>query len=145
MLVQRAVQSIEQLLGAIKQTGAMEVLRKLVGRRRSLVGRQVGTIEQVLMHADRAIDLALAAKERSESKVQIDRLRIDFHDVDERFDRFVGLLVQQKIEAAKIRQRQSTRLAQQVLDIDARGDPAQRKKHRDNRQKPPQLEIHCGD
>src|SRR5438046_7107217 len=122
----------------------MEILCKFVGCRRALVGRQVVTIEQVLMHADRSINLALPAKQRTQREVQIDRLRIDFDDFNERFDRLVGLLVQEKIETAKIRQRQSARLAQQMLDIDARGNPAQRKKYGDNRQEPPQLEIHGG-
>ena len=104
----------------------MEILRELEHRGLALVGWQVGTVEQVLMHADRAIDLALAAEQIAQREVQIDRLRIDLDDFDERLDRLVGLLVQQEIEAAEIRQRQRARLAQQVLDVDARGDPAQR-------------------
>ncbi len=99
-------------------------------------------IEQVLVHADRAVDLALAAEQRAEREVQVDRLRIDLDDLDERLDRLVGLLVQQEVEAAEVRQRQRARLAQQVLDVDARGDPAQREEQRRDRQQPPELEVH---
>ena len=111
MLVRRAVELGEQLLGAIEQAGAMEVLRELEGRRLALVRRQVGTVEQVLVHADRAVDLALAAEQAAEREVQVDRLRIDLDHLDERLDRLVGLLVQQEVEAAEVRQRQRARLA----------------------------------
>ena len=56
--------------------------------------------------------------------MKIDRLRIDLDDFDERLDGLVGLLVQQEIQAAKVRQRQRARLTQQMLDVDARGDPS---------------------
>ena len=54
----------------------------------------------------------------------------------------VRLLVQQEVEAAKIGQRQRARLAQQMLDVDARGDPAEREEHDRDRQQPPELEFH---
>ena len=94
------------------------------------------------MHADRAVDLALPAEQAAQREVQVDRLRIDLDDLDERLDRLVGLLVQQEIEPAEIRQRQRPRFAQQVLDVDARGEPAQREEQRRDRQQPPELEIH---
>jgi hypothetical protein len=78
------------------------------------------------VHADRAVDLALPAEQRAQREVQVDRLRIDLDHLDERLDGLVRLLVQQEVEAAEIRQRQGARLAQQVLDVDARGDPAHR-------------------
>ena len=143
MLERRAVQSIEQLLGAVKKTGAMEVLRELVGRHRSLVRGQRRAIQQVLVHADRALGLALAAEQRAQREVQVDRLRIDLDDFDERFDRLVGLLVQQEVEAAKIGQGQCARLAQKMPDVDARGDPAEREEHDRDRQQPPELEFHA--
>ena len=55
----------------------MEILRQLEHRGRTLVRRQVGTVEQVLMHPYRTIDLALAAEEaaraRSEDRSSADR------------------------------------------------------------------------
>ena len=133
----------EQLLRAVEQAGAMEVLRELEVAASPLVRRQVGAVEQVLVHADRAVDLALAPEQAAQREVQVDRLRVDLDHLDERLDRLVGLLVQQEIEAAEIRQRQRARLAQQVLDVDARGDPAQREEHRGDRQQPPELEFHA--
>ena len=82
------------------------------------------------MHPRRAVDLALPPEQAAEREVQVDRLRIDLDDLDERLDRLVRLLVQQEIEAAKIRQRQRARFAQQVLDVDARRDPAQPEEQR---------------
>ena len=142
VLERRAVELGEQLLGTVEQARAVEVLRELEGRGRALLGGQVGPIEQVLVHADRAVDLAVAAEQAAEREVQVDRLRIDLHDLDERLDRLVGLLVQQEVEAAEVRQRQRARFAQQVLDVDARGDPAQPEEQRRDRQQPPELEFH---
>ena len=64
-----------------------------------LVRRQVRAIEQVLVHADRALDLAVPAEQDAEREVQLDGLRIDLDHLDERLDRLVGLLVQQEVEA----------------------------------------------
>src|SRR3954462_480006 len=94
------------------------------------------------MHANGPVDLALPPEQAAEREVKIDRLRIDLHHFDERFDGFVRLLVEQEIEAAKIRQRQSPRLPQQMLDADASGYPSQREEDGRYRQQPPELEIH---
>ena len=96
------------------------------------------------MHAYRAIDLALPAEKVAEGEMQIDRLRIDFDDLDERLDRLIRLLVQKKIEPAKIRERQRARFTQEMLNVDARRDPAQSEKQRRDREQPPKLEIHLG-
>src|SRR5258706_9542504 len=48
----------------------------------------------------------------------LDGLRIDLDHLDERFDRLVRLLVQQKIEAFEIRARQLPRFPQQLLDVE---------------------------
>src|SRR5207248_2113525 len=68
---------------------------------------------------------------------------IDFDDFDERLDRFVGLLVQQKVETPKIRQRQRARFTEQVPNVDSGCDPAKRENDGDDRQQPPQLEFHA--
>src|SRR5206468_3707195 len=141
-LERAAVELAEELFGAIEESRAMKILRQLEHRQLPLVGGQIMAIEQILVHADRAIDLALAPKQVTQGKMQIDGLRIDFDDLDERLDRLVRLLVQKKVETAKIRQRQRPRLAQQMLDIDARGNPTKReKKHRDCHQLP-ELDFH---
>ena len=106
MLEGRAVELGEQFLGAIEQSGTMEILRELEQRRLPLVRRQVRPVEQVLVHPRRAVDLALPPEQAAEREVQVDRLGIDLDDLDEGFDRLVRLLVEQEIEAAKTRQRQ---------------------------------------
>ena len=103
--------------------------------------REVLAVHQVLVHADRAVHLAAAAKEAAQRELQLDGLRILLRDLQEGFDRLVRLLVQQEIEAAEVRQRQRARLAQQVLDVDPRRDPAQREEHRRDRQQPPEVEV----
>src|SRR5579862_8940772 len=108
MLERRVVELAKKILGAVEKPRAMEVLRKLVGGHRSLVRRQRGSIEQVLMHAYRAFGFTLATKERAKREMQVDRLRIDLDDLDERLDRLVRLLVQKEVEAAKIRERKRT-------------------------------------
>ena len=142
VLERRPVELGEELLGAIEEAGAVKVLRELEFGGASLVRGQVRAIEKVLVHPDRAVDFALPAKEAAQREMQIDGLRIDLDHLDERLDRLVRLLVQQEIEAAKIGQRQRARLAQQMPDVDARGDPAEREEHDRDRQQPPELEFH---
>src|SRR5438132_5973152 len=141
-LERAAVELAEELFGAIEESRAMKILRQLEYRQLPLVGGQIMAIEQILVHADRAIDLALAPKQVTQGKMQIDGLRIDFDDLDERLDRLVRLLVQKKVETAKIRQRQRPRLTQQMLDIDARGNPTKREKKHRECQQPPELDFH---
>jgi hypothetical protein len=82
---------------------SVEVLRELEHRDLALVCGKVDAIEQVLVHADRAVDLALTAEQVSQGKMQVNGLWIDLDDLDKRFDRLVGLLVQQEIQAPEIR------------------------------------------
>ena len=143
MLERRSRELGEEFLGAIEQACPVKILRQFEGRRLALVGGQVGAVEQVLVHPDGAVDFALPPEQAAQREVQVDRLRVDLDHFDERLDRLVRLLVQQEIEAAEIRQRQRARFAQQVLDVDARGDPSQREKHRRYRKQPPEIEIHA--
>src|SRR5690349_18030798 len=75
--------------------------------------------------------------------MQFDHLRLNLDDFNERLDRLVGLLVQQEIKSLEVRLRQSAGLGYQMLDIDARGQPAERKKKRQCDQ-PPVFDFHCG-
>jgi hypothetical protein len=38
---------------------------------------EVGTVEQILVHPDGAVDLALSPEQAAEREMQVDRLRID--------------------------------------------------------------------
>ncbi len=95
------------------------------------------------MHADRALDFAAPAEEAAQREMQLDRLRVDFDHFDERLDRLVGLLVQQKVEPLEIGHRQRARFGHELLDVDARGEPAEREEQR-QREQPPVLEFHVG-
>ena len=93
------------------------------------------------MHADCALDLAAAAKQRAQREMQLDGLRLDLDDLDERLDRLVRLLVEQEIQAFEIRPRQRARFRDQVLDVDARSEPAEREEERQCEQ-PPVFDFH---
>ena len=94
----------EQLLGAVQQPRLEVILRQLEQRGSTLLlGGQVGAVDQVLVHADRALDLAAPAEQAAQREVQLDGLRIDLDHLDERLDRLVGLLVEQEVEALEVR------------------------------------------
>ena len=141
-LERAAVEPGKKLLRAVEQACAVEILSQLEHRRLALVRGQIRPVEKILMHAYGAIDLALAAKEIAQRKVKVDRLRVDLDHFDERFDGLVRLLVEQEIEAPEIRKRQRPRLAQQMLDVDARGDPPHGEKQRRDGKQPPELKVH---
>src|SRR5205814_8469200 len=96
----------ENLLGAVENPGLKVVLPQLGERDHLLVPGKVGTLEQVLVHADRAVILAAPAKETSQREVQLDRLGIDLDHLDESLDRLVRLLVQKEVEPLEVRARQ---------------------------------------
>ena len=77
------IELVEQLLRAIEEPRAMKVLGKLEYRGLSLVRGEIGSIDQILVHADGTVDLALPAEQVPQRKVQVDRLRIDLDDFDE--------------------------------------------------------------
>src|SRR5262245_21529780 len=134
-------QSFEHLLSAVEQARLQIVLTELEHRLPALLLREIRTLQQILVHADRAVGLTAPSKEAAEREVEVDRGRVDFDDLDERLDRLVGLLVQQEIEAPEIRTRNAARLRQKLLDIDAGGEPAQAEEDRET-DEPPKLKIH---
>ena len=54
------------------------------------------------MDPDRALGLAASPEQRAEREVQLDRLRLDAHHLDERVDRLVVLLVEQEVQALEV-------------------------------------------
>ena len=112
--MRRAFQLQEQFLGTVEQTRLEVVLRQFEQCRELFVLGQVGALGQVLVHADRALDLAAAAKQAAQRKMQFDGLRIDLDHLDERLDRLVRLLIEQKVESLEIRCRQRARLRQRA-------------------------------
>src|SRR4029077_19947160 len=89
---------------------------------------QIAAFEQILVHADRAFGFTATAKQVAQRKVQLDGLRIDLDHFDEGLDRLVRLFIEPEIETLGKGARQRTRFRHQVLDIDARGEPAQAEK-----------------
>src|SRR5262249_30896407 len=79
-------EALEDLLGAIEDARLEVVLAERVERRRALLGAEVGALQQVLVHADRAVVFAAPTEEAAEREVQLDRLRIDLDHLDERLD-----------------------------------------------------------
>src|SRR3954452_10470752 len=131
---------LEHFLGAIEDPRLEVILAELGQRHDLLVLRQIGALEQVLMHADGAVVFAAAAEEAAEREMEIYRLRVDLHHLDEGLDRLVGLLVQQEVEALEIRTRQRARLGDDLADVDARRHPAEAEEKRQAEQ-PPVLEF----
>src|SRR6266850_1887239 len=141
LLVLRALELSEHLLGAVEQAGLQIVLRQLVQRSELLVRRQIGPIEQVLVHSDRPLHFATTPEQAPQCKMQLDGLRIDFHHLYEGFDRLVRLLVEKKIQALEIGKRERARLGQQLLDVHPRRQPAEREEQRKSKQ-PPEFKFH---
>ncbi len=142
LFVLRALQLSEHLFGTIQQTGLQIVLRQFVQRSELLFRRQIGALQQVLVHADRSLDFAPPPEQAAQRKMQFDGLRIDLHDLDEGFDRLVRLLVEKEIQALEVRKRERARFGQQLLDVHPRRQPAEREEQRKSQQ-PPELEFHC--
>src|SRR5688572_30094750 len=136
-----AFQPGKNLFRTIENTCLEVVLAELHLRLQLLFGGEVGAVEQVLVHADRAVVLAAAAEQAAEREMQLDGFRVDLHHLDERLDRLVGLLVQQEVQALEVRARQRARFGHDLLEVDARRDPSQAEEQREAEQ-PPVLEFH---
>ena len=134
-------QARKDFLGAVQNAGLEVVLTELHLRLQLLLAGEIRAVEQVLVHADRAVVLAAAAEQAAEREMQVDGLGVDLDHLDEGLDRLVGLLVQQEVEALEIRARQRPRLGDDLLDVDARGDPSQAEEQREAQQ-PPVFELH---
>ena len=96
----------EERLRAIEEAGAHVVLAELEQCDGLLVLVEVRTRDQMLVHSDRAIDLAAAAEQIPKREMRLDRIAIDLGKLQEHLDRLVLLLVQKVIEAAEVVRRQ---------------------------------------
>src|SRR5690606_4772828 len=92
----------EQRLRSIEKPCAEIVLGEREQRLVTLRLAQPRPRNKVLMHADRAVHLAAAAKQVPEREVRLERLVIDLRHLDEQLERLVRLAVQDEIEAANI-------------------------------------------
>ena len=83
----------------------------------------------------------LAGQVVDDSLVPFHTIRIYLDNLDERVNRLVRLLVEKKIQAAKIGTRQGLRLRHQMTDINPRRGPAKTEKNR-QREQPPEVDFH---
>ena len=93
------------------------------------------------MNSDRTIQLATAAEQIAQREMQLDRLGVDLHGQQERINRLVRLLVEQKIQAGKVRTGKTARSAHNMPDINPRSEPAKHKEKR-QAQQPPEFKFH---
>ena len=101
--MQAGVQLLEHRLGSIKQARLQVVLPQFKHCGKSLLPRQVAAFEQVAMHADRTFGFPAPPKQASQREMQLYCLRIKLDHLDERINSLVRLLIEQKIQASKIR------------------------------------------
>jgi len=140
----RTVERLEGLLGAVEQAGLHEVLRQRMLGAFALRGRQVGALEQVLVHAHGALVFAAAAEQVAQREVQVGGVRILLHRLDEGVDRLVVLLVEQQVQALVVGLGRILLLALPLPQVEAGAQPAEREGHRQAEQQPLQVKVHRG-
>ena len=131
----------EHLLGTVQQPRLEVVLSQFEQGGKPLLLAQIAALEQIAVHADRALGFAAAPKQTAQRKVQFDGFRIDLDHFDECLDRLVRLFIEQEIEAFEIGARQRAGFGHQVPDVDARREPAEPEEQRKPEQ-PPVFEFH---
>ena len=134
-------QSCEDLLRTVEQSRFQIVLAKFVLRLITHLFSQIHSTSQVFMDANRAIGLATAAKQITQSKVKFGRFGIKPNDIDKRVDGPVRFFVEQMVQAPKIRIRKAPRLLRLLPQISASGEPSKGKQQRKDQQ-PPKLKLH---
>ena len=125
VLVARAFELLQCGLGAVEQAGAQEVLRQRVLRAVAVGAAQVAAAQQVLVHAHRALVFAAAAEQVAEREVQLLRVGVVLHRLDEGVDGLVLLLVQQEVEAAEVGLGRLAVLDLELPQVEARSQPAE--------------------
>ena len=58
--------------------------------------------DEVLVNANGTIHLAAASKQVAQGEMRLDRLGLDFEDLEKHLDRLVGPVVEQVVEAAEV-------------------------------------------
>ena len=101
-------------------------------------------LDEEAVQANGAIKLSATAKEVAEGMVQLNRLRIQAHDLDEKINRLVGLhgiVAQQKRQALGVVLVNAFRRLLVLFEIHPAQPPAGGKKNRDRNQIP-EFEFH---
>ncbi len=92
----------KQTFGPVQNSGFKIILSQFEDSLLALVVIQIGTIYQVVVHAQGAIHLATAAEQTTQRKVQFDRMRIDLDHFDKGLNGLILLLIEQKIQTLEI-------------------------------------------
>ena len=129
-------------LGAVEQTGLDEILRERMLGAVALGAGQVGAVQQVLVHAHRALELATPAEQVAQREVQIRGVWVLLHRFDEGVDGLVVLFVQQQVQALVVGLRRVLLLALPLQQVKSRGEPAERERQRQSEQQPLQVKVH---
>ena len=134
-----------RLLGAIEEACLHVVLRQAVLCLVALLLGQVGTAEQVLVDAHGSLVLTAPAEQVAEREVELRRVRVLLHGLDEGVDRLVVLLVEQQVETLVVDLGRFLALAPELARVEARGEPAERESaaERDRQpQQPLRIKVH---
>jgi hypothetical protein len=110
---------------------------------RSRSAWQVGALQQVLVHAHGAFELAAAAEQVAQREVQLGGVGVVLHGLDEGVDGLVLLLVEQQVQALEVGAGAS-RLSRRTAAGRSASQPAQREGHGQADQQPLQVEVHGG-
>jgi hypothetical protein len=136
-----SLQLDEYFFRPVQQARLQVVLAELDHRLQALLLGQVGPLQQIAVHANGAFRFAAPAEKVAQRKMQFDGFRVDSDHLDEGLYGLVRLLVEQEVEPFEVGARQLSRLRNQLLDVDARGEPAQSEEKRESEQ-PPEFEVH---
>jgi len=143
-LQRRAFEPQQRRLGPIEQARFQKILGQRMACARALVCRQVGTRQQVFVHPHGAVVITAAAKQIAERKMQLGGVGVVLHGLDEGIDGLVVLLVEQVVQAAKVGLGCAPVFQPQLAQIEARRQPAQRKRGGQAPEQADQVKFHEG-
>ena len=103
------------------------------------MGRQIFTIEKMVVNAHRAVKFSAAAKEISQRMMQLNRFRIKLYHFDKSINSLIRLIIQQQIDALVVSAGLTFSLA--LALIQSSEPPPCDKQNRDN-DEVPKLKFH---
>jgi hypothetical protein len=93
---------LEELFGAVVQPGSEIVACEFGDRGVAVALVETRLVMDVLVHADRAVDLAAPPIEAAQREMRVDGLVVEFGDGQERLERAIGLVVEQETHALEV-------------------------------------------
>jgi len=127
-----AGQQLDQdFLGAIDQPGLVEVLRQLEAHQCLLLVAEIRQLQHLLVQADGTVVLAAAAVQFAQAQLHFQRVRMGARHFRQRAGRDVGLVIDQRVQPLVKTGWHLACLFQYGAHVDARGQPAQTEKRRE--------------